>query len=100
MPKEPEPHIPCHSIKIGDEEWVHIPGCWAAIHDPACCTCYERGSELEEAIRGRREAEMYIERLQERAAERAERLNQMFSRNRRLYQEIERLESLLQKQTD
>lgn len=89
-------HIPCHHVKIGDEEWAHIPGCYGSIHDPACCTCYATGSELEEAIRRRNEAERCIERLHERARERAERLNDMFHRNRELREEIRRLEAVIE----
>lgn len=89
----------CHWVKIGDEEWVHIPGCWGAIHDPAGCTCDIKGSELERALRARREAEICIEKLREKALERSERLNEMFMMNNRLRDEIRRLEDELNSKT-
>ncbi len=95
MRREKTSYIPCHHVKIGDDEWVHIPGCHGSIHNPAHCTCYPTGSELEEAIGRRDEAERYIERLHEKAGERAERLNDMFHRNRKLNDEIRRLETVL-----
>ena len=94
MNREKPPHIPCHHVKIGDDEWAHIPGCYGAIHDPGCCTCYPRGSELEEAQRRCDESERYIEKLRDAAHERTERLNDMFHRNRALFKEVQRLEAL------
>lgn len=47
----------CHHVQDDDGAWVHIPGCWAAIHDPSECICEVDGSELERALHGRREAE-------------------------------------------
>ncbi len=91
MRREERTHIPCHHVKIGKEVWVHIPGCWSAVHDPACCTCYPTGSELEEAISRRDEAERYIQRLLDRTREQSQRLNQMFSQNRKLRAKITRL---------
>ena len=86
----------CYNVKIGDDEWIHIPGCWgAALDGPRGCTCYIQGSELERALRARREAELYVEKLRDKAHERAERLNQMFRGNNRLREEIRRLEAYL-----
>jgi len=99
MPRPQPDHDQCYQVKIGDDEWVHIPGCWGAIEDPAFCTCHITGSELERAKRGRREAEMYIEKMRDRNHERVERLNQMFHTNRKLHAEVRRLEEILAKQT-
>jgi len=99
MPKEPARYIQCYQVKIGDNEWVHIPGCWAATQDPACCTCDISGSELERAQQARREAEAYIEKLHDRAHERTERLNQMFQTNKKIHAEMRKLEQILAKQT-
>lgn len=92
--REKPTHIPCHQVKLGPDEWVHIPGCFGSLHHPAGCTCYAQGSEFEEAIQRRDEAERYIERLLDKAEERATRLNEMFHRNRKLHDEIRRLEAL------
>lgn len=78
--KEP---MPCHFIQDGDD-WVHIPGCWGAIHDPLCCTCKIAGSPLERAEKGRAVAERYIETLRDRDGERIERCNSLFRENRKL----------------
>lgn len=75
----------CYHVQDYEGTWCHIPGCWASVHDQSACTCAITGSELERAQRGRREAEIYIEKLQDRAAERAERHNQSLQYQRRLH---------------
>jgi hypothetical protein len=77
----------------GDE--ILIPMCHgSAVHGSFACTCTVPDSRIEAAERGRREAELYVEKLLDRAHERAERLNQMFRLNTKLQAEIIRLEKL------
>lgn len=85
----------CHHIQDADGTWMHIPGCWGAIHGPEGCTCKVGGSALERAERARSAAEGYVETLIEKGNERAERLNAMFYENRRLRDEIERFRALI-----
>ena len=86
-------HVPCYQVKTGDDEWVLIPGCWGALYRPKACTCYPTGSELEEAIARRDEAELHIGRMKVRGAERATRLNDMFHRNKVLSYKVRELEA-------
>lgn len=83
----------CHHVKDAYGDWVHIPGCWGAIHDTAGCTCAITGSALEQAQAGRREAERYIEKLLDRADERVERLNNSFNYQRHLHARMREAEA-------
>ena len=48
----------CHHVKDPETGlWAHIPECYGAIHDPAGCTCAVKGSDLEQAIFEKEEAQ-------------------------------------------
>jgi hypothetical protein len=83
----------CYHMQDEDGTWLHIPGCWGAIHDPSGCTCEITGSELELARRARAIAEAHIEKLRDKAIERADRMNAAHNRQRALSARLRQAET-------
>jgi hypothetical protein len=81
----------CHWVRDSDGLEVLIPHCWAAVLDPAACTCGVEGSRLEQAEAGRKVAEEEILRLREKLRLHAERHAAVMRHESRLYAEVKRL---------
>ncbi|MDO5622240.1 MAG: hypothetical protein Q4G24_12300 [Paracoccus sp. (in: a-proteobacteria)] len=76
-----------------------IPACWASINDgPSACTCHIEGSRLEQAQRGRDEAEQEVLRLRGKLRHSADRYAASLDYQQRLWREVRRLRALLEEQ--
>jgi hypothetical protein len=81
----------CHWVRDKDGLEVLIPHCWAAVHDPAACTCDIEGSALERAEAARAAAEIEVERLREKLRRQADRFAAQLRKEERMFSEIRRL---------
>lgn len=81
----------CHWVRDSEGFEVLIPHCWAAVLDPAACTCGVEGSRLEQAEAGRKVAEEEILRLREKLLLHAERHAAVLRHESRLYAGFQRL---------
>lgn len=85
----------CHWVRCEDGTEVLIPRCWAAVLDPAACTCEVDGSRLERAEYARFSAEQEVLRLRGKLDRAAARYEESLFYQRRQYREINRLRAAL-----
>lgn len=84
----------CQHVKDPESGlWVHIPGCYAAIHDPECCTCAVKGSDLENAIADKERAEAKARHAIASAQQTRQRNTQLLIRNADLRRRIAALKN-------
>ena len=91
----------CHYVQDPETGlWVHIPKCWAAVHNPGQCTCDIPGSVLERALTAQEEAEAYAERLREKLVNSVARRESLLCQNVSLRHRVAELKkSLAEKET-
>jgi hypothetical protein len=82
----------CHHVKDPETGmWVHIPECYGAINDPDGCTCEIKGSDLEQAIFEKEEAQRRAEACLQSAQSVREQNVRISVRNSELRQRITEL---------